>query len=107
MLKSNLRLLICLSLVLTTTASVWSHLLTDDGDPIEVSYETESEKGEKELKESEKEFDSFDGYIPTIGFECLPELFAGFQKVGSSSFAPVSKKSIGFYILYRNLKIAC
>ncbi len=108
MIKKNLYIVVSMLLVFTTTTSIWSHFLADDGDAIEVSSETESEKGEKELKETEKELDRLDkDSLGSSPFEIVLELIYGLQKVGSSTFAQFDENHLGFYILYSSLKIAC
>ena len=105
MLKRSLHIIIALLLVFTTTASIWEQLLADQ-DSIEISfeYETDAEKGEKESK---KEVDSWDDDLTTEAGNIHPELYSGFQKIGSSTFAPISGADKKLYLLFQRLKLDC
>lgn len=106
MFKRSLHIIIAGLLVFTTTASVWEHLLSNSDDPIEISfeYETDAEKGEKESK---KEVDSWDDDLTTEAANIHPELYSGFQKVGSSTFAPIGGADKKLYLLFQRLKLDC
>ncbi|WP_370089385.1 hypothetical protein [Ekhidna sp.] len=105
MLKRSLHIIIALLLVFTTTASIWEQLIADQ-DSVEISfeYETDAEKGEKESK---KEVDSWDDDLTTEAANIHPELYSGFQKVGSSTFAPIGGADKKLYLLFQRLKLDC
>ena len=106
MLKRKLHIILAILLVFTTTGSIWSQILTDKDDPIEISIEKEAD-GEKSEKETEKELDEWDDDLVSQAYNIVPELYCGFQKVGSSSYAVISKNSQKLYILFHKLKLDC
>ncbi|MEQ9467587.1 MAG: hypothetical protein RLN88_09255 [Ekhidna sp.] len=106
MLKRNLHIILALALVFTTTGTIWSQLLADIEDPIEISTEKEAD-GEKSEKETEKELDGWDDDLVSEAYNIVPDLNCGFQKVGSSSYAVIKKDSEKLYILYQKLKLDC
>lgn len=99
-------IIFALSLVFTTTASIWKHLIADHDDAIELSSETETD-GEKSEKETKKETEEWDDDLHFSSSSILPELFCGFQKAGSSSFVPTSIHFRKLYLLFHRLKLAC
>lgn len=106
MLKRFLFGFITILLVFTTTGSIWSHILHDEDDAIELNAEKEVD-GEKGEKEAEKELDSWDDHFASNDAYTIPELYCGFQKVGSSTFAPVTETNNKLYLLYHSFKVDC
>jgi len=104
MFKGTFHILISMLLVLTTTASIWDHLIADVEDPIEISKEADGEKGEKE---SEKELDDWDDDLSHEASHKVTTLYSGLQKTGSSSFTPVGEVTTRLYIQYHRLKVDC
>lgn len=106
MLKRKLHIILAILLVFTTTGSIWGQLLADKDDPIEISTEKETD-GEKSEKETEKELDEWDDDLVSEVIDFVPDIYCGFQKVGSSSYAVISKDSQKLYILLQRLKLDC
>ena len=106
MLKRRLHIILALLLVFTTTGTIWGQLLADTEDPIEISTEKEID-GEKSEKEAEKELDGWDDDVVSEGFDLVLEVYCGIQKVGSSSYAVITKDTQKLYILLRRLKLDC
>ncbi|WP_420577478.1 hypothetical protein [Ekhidna sp.] len=104
LLRKILHIAFACILIFTTTASIWSHLIEDQDDPIELRTETDSEKGEKEGKKGLEEWD--DDFASEVA-DITPSINGGFQKTGSSSFCPTEGASSKLYILYSRLKLDC
>ncbi|MEP0984388.1 hypothetical protein [Ekhidna sp.] len=104
MLKRILHIAFAFILIVTTTNSIWSHLIEDDNNPIELRAESDAEKGEKEGKKEIEEWD--DDFAHETG-DITPTLYCGLQKVGSNSFAHSTEHSHKLYILYSRLKLDC
>lgn len=106
MFKKFFHIVVSMALVFSTTASIWEHLLSDVDDPIELSSESESES-EKDEKENKKESEEGDDSFAIEAYNFTADLFSGFQKIGSCSFAPLSGDSEKLYILFQRLKLDC
>ena len=104
MLGRLLHIAFAFTLIVTTTNSIWSHLIEDDYDPIEIPAESDAEKGEKEGKKEIEEWD--DDFVHETG-DITPTIYFGLQKIGTNSFAPSAESSHKLYILYNRLKLDC
>lgn len=104
MLKRSLHILISLVLVLTTTNTLWSHLLDGIDDAVEISSETEKES---EKDEKEKELDEWDddklsenSHLQTSRVEDV----LNNTHISDCAFGGTTSK---LYILLHRLKIDC
>ena len=92
--------------MLTTTASLWSQLISDNEDAIEITSESEKD-GEKNEKEKEKELDEWDDDFLSENASSGSGVNCGLQKVGSSSYAPANEPTKKLYLLFHHLKLDC
>lgn len=106
MLKRSLHIIFAVLLVFTTTASIWEHLISNTDDPIEISFEYETD-AEKSEKESKKELNDWNDDLVAELESINAKVFSGLQKVGSSSFAPLDEAPKKLYILLHRLKLDC
>jgi len=104
--KKHLHIFFSLLLVLTTTTSIWSHLLAHEDDPIEVQTEKETDSEEKE-KEKEKELDDLEDDLihSSSGISHSIRSSDGFLTSRSTDADLKSERKL--YLLYHHLKIDC
>lgn len=106
MLKRFFHILIAVSLVFTTTASIWQHLLDHVDDPIELATENETDS-EKNEKENKTETEGGDDHLNSELFDLTPQILQEQKFTTTYYLEPETKDADRLYILFQRLKVDC